>query len=234
MTTAITTMNNDKLFYLLQLAGGTFPTGGFSQSWGLETYVEEGIITDSVQLQSFLVTYLHQVLQDFEGPAYCQAHDLAAAADETGLRRLEEVLWAMKLTQETRDASVRMGKALLRISSQILEDPFLHAYYRNAPGGRISYPLAYGLLVARLQIPKQDGLRAYLFSSVNGVVQSGIKLIPLGITQAQQLLAWLHPLMEEVAAAASLPEKAELASFFPALDIASMRHEVLPTRLYMS
>lgn len=227
-------MSNNRLFYLLQLAGGTFPTGGFSQSWGLETYVEEGKITDEKELQGFLVTYLHQVLEDFEGPAYCQAYDLAMARDGAGLLQLEAVLWAMKLTQETRDASLRMGKALLRISSQMLEDPFLQNYYQKATGGRISYPLAYGLLVACLKISKEDGLRAYIFSSVNGLVQSGIKLIPLGITQAQKLLVWLHPLMEEVAAAGLSPEKAELASFFPALDIASMRHEVLPTRLYMS
>ncbi len=223
-----------KLFCLLQLAGGTFPTGGFSQSWGLETLVDECKITDEAALGSFLGAYLRQVLTDFEAPAYCRAYDLTVARDTAGLYELEALLGAMKLTRETREASLRTGKALLRISSQMLEDSFLQGYYQAAPGGKFSYPLAFGLLAALLGIDRKDGLRAYIFSSVNNLVQSGIKLIPLGITQAQTLLLRLQPMMEEAATAGMLPEKAELASFFPVLDIASMRHEVLPTRLYMS
>ena len=44
----------DNIFYLMQLAGGTFPSGGFSQSWGLETYVSEGKICDSSTFGDFL------------------------------------------------------------------------------------------------------------------------------------------------------------------------------------
>ena len=48
----------DNIFYLMQLAGGTFPSGGFSQSWGLETYVSEGKICDSSTFSNFLEVYL--------------------------------------------------------------------------------------------------------------------------------------------------------------------------------
>ena len=56
-------MGKNQLFYLMQLAGGTFPSGGFSQSWGLETYVAEGTITDSASSVSYthLDVYKRQV-----------------------------------------------------------------------------------------------------------------------------------------------------------------------------
>ena len=47
-------MNSQQLFRLLQLNGGTFPTGGFSQSWGLETYVSEGTVQDAATFRAFL------------------------------------------------------------------------------------------------------------------------------------------------------------------------------------
>ena len=231
-------MSEQQLLALLQLAGGTFPTGGFSQSWGLETYVEEKRLPGEEALREFIHGYLSQVIVEMEGPALVQAYALAAAEDADGLGQLEGVLGAMKLTRETREASWRTGKALLRLGSQLTEDAFLHDYYAGAsatPAPRhFSYPLAFGLLAARLGIPGEAALEAYIFASVNGLVQSAIKLIPLGVSQAQGLLWQLQGAMAIAARQTRAAASEELASFFPALDIASMRHEVLPTRLYMS
>ena len=51
-------MNDKQLFYLMQIAGGTFPSGGFSQSWGLETYVANGKVSDEASFKRFMETYL--------------------------------------------------------------------------------------------------------------------------------------------------------------------------------
>ena len=50
--------HNNQLFYLMQMAGGTFPSGGFSQSWGLETYVADGTVSDSTSFKEFATSYL--------------------------------------------------------------------------------------------------------------------------------------------------------------------------------
>ena len=49
-------MNDKQLFYLMQIAGGTFPSGGFSQSWGLETYVANGKGSDEAGFKRFMET----------------------------------------------------------------------------------------------------------------------------------------------------------------------------------
>ena len=50
----------DNIFYLMQLAGGTFPSGGFSQSWGLETYVSEGKYVTADNASEFIETLRFQ------------------------------------------------------------------------------------------------------------------------------------------------------------------------------
>ena len=60
--------NKNQLFYLMQIAGGTFPSGGFSQSWGLETYVSCGKVADEQSFVEFAETYLESTLALCEGP----------------------------------------------------------------------------------------------------------------------------------------------------------------------
>jgi len=230
----IITMGNEKLFHLLQLAGGTFPTGGFSQSWGLETYVSEQKITDGQQFIEFSRMYLDRVIESFEGPVYCAAYDLTTDWNEPGLLELEELVLAMKLTKETKTAGTRMGKALLRMAGEMLFDVKLKSYYEKNKDLGISYPIAFGMICARLETGKQEGLKALTFSTINSLTQSAVKLIPLGNTEAQSLMASLYPLMEECTKRALQKRIEEIENFCPGLDIASMRHEALQTRLYMS
>jgi len=42
-----TDMNRIPFFYLLQISDPLFPIGGFTQSYGLETYVQKGIVHDA-------------------------------------------------------------------------------------------------------------------------------------------------------------------------------------------
>lgn len=63
----------NQLFYLMQMAGGTFPSGGFSQSWGLETYVSQGLVTDDRTFIEFTTTYLESTITRCEGPLMREA-----------------------------------------------------------------------------------------------------------------------------------------------------------------
>lgn len=231
------TMEKNQLFSLLQFAGGTFPTGAFSQSWGLETTVATGRVTSLDDFQKYLEAYLNGVLATFEGPALCHAYELAQSGGLTDNQKLldfEEKVTAMRLTKESREASHRTGKALLRIASGMLNRKDLVDYYDNMEESGINYPVAFGLLAALLDMPKEEALAAFFFSAVNAMVQSAVKLIPLGNGEAQKLIFenyYLVGIAVEVAMAIPVEE---MYSFCPGFDLASIHHETLPTRLYMS
>lgn len=227
-------MKKEALFMILQLAGGTFPTGSFSQSWGLETYVFHEMVSDEEEFRKFLDVYIHTTLAGLEGPAVCNAYDLAMTMKLEDLKELDQQLAAMKLTKESREGCLRMGNALLRIAAQMSGDEVLSSYYAGCAGKGSSYPVAFALTTARMGLEKEDALSAFLFSSVSGLVQSGLKLIPLGNIQAQRILMDCYGMIGKAAEQALQTEWDDAFAFCPGLDIASMMHEALPTRLYMS
>lgn len=227
-------MANNQLFYLMQMAGGTFPSGGFSQSWGLETYVTKGIVTDDKSFIEFTETYLESTIARCEGPLMCEAYKLAENEDLNGLKELEELSCAVKVTKESRESSMRMGKAFMRIMSDVLDDELITAIKKQSGPVGITYPVIYGTVCGRLKIDIEEAMKAFVFSTVNGLVQCAVKLVPLGNTQAQQVLQELYPAMERAVKGSMEVPLDEISNFCPGLDIASIEHEFLNTRLYMS
>ena len=252
---------NNQLFYLMQMAGGTFPSGGFSQSWGLETYVAAGTVHDDKTFIEFTEGYLESTITRCEGPIMREAYRLAAAwtAAEAGgacelesagilgtggaeqqsgpldeLLRLEELSCAVKVTKESRESSIRMGKAFMRIMADILDDENLSRLKKLCGPDGISYPVIYGAVCGRIGVDIAEAMKAFVFSTVNALVQSAVKLVPLGNTQAQQVLLQLYPAMEASAKGSMETPVDEISNFCPGLDIASINHEFLTTRLYMS
>lgn len=227
-------MNKITQFHVLQIMGGTFPTGGFSQSWGLETYVEAGIVTSSNTLKRFLLFYLKGVVESMEGPAFVRSYDLACAKNNRGLREFDRQLTSMKLTKETREGSLRTGKAAVGLSARIMDDLFIQRYYEENHSYGINSTLAYGLILARLGVEKGQALESFVFALINGFIQSGIKLIPLGNTEGQQLFMDLMEDMVQCVILSLEKSHEDMTNFSPGLDLASMKHESLETRLYMS
>ncbi|MCF0144783.1 MAG: hypothetical protein HUJ79_06820, partial [Firmicutes bacterium] len=124
-------MNSRQLYRLLQINGGTFPTGGFSQSWGLATYVAEGIVHDYESFMGFLENFMESSIGKCEGPIIRRAWELAgemtACGTDSGsqiaaLTELEQLSVAVKVTGESRSASIRMGKAFRRVMEPIMSD----------------------------------------------------------------------------------------------------------------
>ena len=251
MATATVTenaMNSDKqLLRLLQLNGGTFPTGGFSQSWGLETYVAEGTVSDAGSFGEFLEVYLMSSIGKCEGPIIRRACELMemmkegrpSGNDESSdiaaqLRQLEQLSNAVKVTKESREAGLRMGRAFGRVIEPIAGDGAMVPLREVFGGMNISYPVLYGCVCSVLGIDIGQAMAAYVFSTANTLTQSALKLIPLGNVEAQQVLFEMDQYIEEVTRVGMETDVEKVTNFCPGIDIASLRHEELPVRLYMS
>src|SRR5262249_52735226 len=95
------------LLYLLQVANGSFPTGSFAHCYGLETLIQEGRITDARGLTDVAQLWLRYGVATSEGGAVGIAFRATRENDFTKLAALDEALTALKLTRETREASVK-------------------------------------------------------------------------------------------------------------------------------
>jgi urease accessory protein len=224
------------LLRLLQLTDSAFPTGAFAHSFGLETLVARGVVQTAAALEEFITNTLRHGLAPSDGVA-CVAAARAGAAWEDVLRRLDSRLTAMKTVTEFREASRAMGTRFLRTVTQLFSLPraltYLAAIDARTLDGHIS--LSYGLVCHDLDLPLQPAMAAWFRHYCASLVSVGVRLIPLGQTAGQALLAHLGaPILNAVELALGR-DIDTMASFAPGQELAGILHrDVLTTRLYIS
>jgi urease accessory protein len=209
-----------QLLKLLQLADSALPVGSAAHSFGLETLVaEELLAADS--LPSFLRGYLQEtgILE----AAFCRAaHRLAGA----GWIALNQQLSARKPAHETRAASLTLGRRFLQL--------FLALEGGQNPAGEAHYATAFGYASRLLGVGEELAAACYLQQTVNGMVYAGQRLMPHGQQHAARLLWELKPAILDAARAGCASDVETAAAFTPLVEIASMRHVDLGTRLFIS
>ena len=100
--------------------------------------------------------------------------------------------------------------------------------------GPVAYPVAVGVTAAGHGIALEPALSAYLHAVTANLISAGVRLIPLGQTDGQRLLAALEPTVASTAARALTTPLDQLGGAAFRADIASMRHETQYTRLFRS
>ena len=204
-----------------------FPTGGYTYSHGLEHAVEAGLVRDRATLRAWIAGILEFGAGWTDALFFCAAHRARPAEVDD----LAELAAAMKGTRELRAESLLQGKAF---------DTAVAAAWEPDGGERAldDRPLAYPIAVARAcrrhGVPLAEALPAYLQATVAGLVSAGLRLVPLGHTDGQRVLASLEEVVVGAAARARCTPFAELGSASPMVDWASMRHETQHTRLFRS
>ena len=221
---------------LLQLTNAGFPTGAFSHSYGLETYVQAGTVNDLETFRAFARAYLHQALAPTDGAAVGLVHRAVGEQAWDPVIRLDRTLTALKLSREPRAASLKTGRALLRAAVEVFRTATLERYASLVASSeaRGNLAVAFGCVTGSAGVTAEVGVLAFLASSVTSLTAVATRLIPLSATAAQRLVREFQEDITRASLYALARREDQLASSVPAIDIACMRHERLYSRLYMS
>jgi urease accessory protein len=236
-------MNTDtgaaKRFFLLQMNDALFPVGGYSHSYGLETYIYMKLVRDTATAEAYIEASLRENF--LRGDLLCAelARKYGLDGDFDAVIALERLVCASKSPSEIRGAAHKTGSRFLKTMLELLhghpgENLRRCAALLKESGTPVSRAVAYGLCCGLLSILPLDASSAFLYAQTSAMVTCCVKSVPLSQTDGQKLLAGLFARMDDLLK--ELPElgEADLYRTSPAFDIRSMQHETLYSRLYMS
>jgi urease accessory protein len=221
------------LYRLLTWLSPSFPVGGFSYSSGIEWAVEAGDIKDAASLRDWLAAVLTDGSGFCDGVFLAQAHRATEAGDHAVLRNISELAAAFVPSRERQLETSAQGRAFIEIARAAWDCDGLDQAVA-ACNGAIVYPVAVGIVSAAHAIPLVPSLHAFLHALVSNWISAGARLIPLGQTDSQRVLAALEPVVAATAGRAIAATLDDLGSATFRADLASMRHETQYTRLFRS
>ena len=221
---------------LAQLCDSALPTGAFSHSLGLETYVTEGTVSDETSFVAWMRTLLATQLTYSEGLGLRLAWAAAQADDEEGLARLDRLLVVQAVPAQVRRAGSTMGRRMLTIAVGCAGGPWLARYGALVRQGRCQgHPAIVLALVGHdLGAPVGAVVAAYLQSTVTSLTQNAVRAVPLGQDAGQRAVAAVRADVMRAVDVVARTDPAELGAACPGIEIAQMRHERQRARMFMS
>lgn len=221
------------LFRLMTWLSPSFPVGAFSYSSGIEWAIEADDITDRQTLQDWLAAILLEGAGFCDGLFLCHAWRAAEAGEGRTLGEIAELAAAFTPSRERHLETTAQGRAFVEIARSAWYCDTLDLLSSHVTGP-ITYPVAVGVLAAGHRISLSSTLHAFLHAATSNWISAGVRLIPLGQTDSQHVLAALEGAIAATAEKSLLGSLDDLGSATFRADLASMRHETQYTRLFRS
>ena len=224
-------------FFLLQVNDALFPIGGYSHSYGLETYIQKGIVHDEDSAEEFIHKRLEYNFLYNEFLAVRLGCEYAVSGDLTAISRLEEIMEAGKIPRETREASRKLGSRFIKTLSalEIPRENRVFEEYREARKGKsVHHAVAYGVFCGAAGITREEALEHFLYAQTSAMVTNCVKTIPLSQSSGQKLLSGCYPLLQKLTREVKELGEEWLGLSGPGFDLRCMQHEGLYSRIYMS
>jgi urease accessory protein len=213
----------------MALLSPAFPTGAFSYSSGLEWAVEAGDVTDASSLRAWLELIIREGSGFCDAVFFAHAYRAAAEHDRGRLRSVAELALAFAPTKEKYLETTAQGRAFADTVRAAWPIQGL-----DQVDGEIALPVAVGVACAAHAIAEKPALTCMLQAYAANLISAGVRLIPLGQTQGQRLLAQLETLVRATTERAAATSLDDLGSIALRADLASMHHETQYTRLFRS
>lgn len=224
-------------FFLLQVNDALLPIGGYSHSYGLETYIQKGIVHDEDSAEEFIHKRLEYNFLYNEFLAVRLGWEYAVRGDLTAISRLEEIMEAGKIPRETREASRKLGSRFIKTLSalEIPRENRVFEEYREARKGKsVHHAVAYGVFCGAAGITREEALEHFLYAQTSAMVTNCVKTIPLSQSSGQKLLSGCYPLLQKLTREVKELGEEWLGLSGPGFDLRCMQHEGLYSRIYMS
>lgn len=206
----------DPILTLAQWFSPAYPVGAFAYSHGLEQAIADGDVTDAASLQTWIEDVLHH------GAGLNDALFLAAAYHGPDAAPIDAHLRAFASSKERLMEADLLGRAFADITASLTGHDL----------SNLAYPVAVGRAAAVMGLPLPVTTAMFLQAFVTSLVSVGQRLIPIGQTDGQTIIAALAADCQQIARDTEGGDLSDLSATAFLSDIAAMRHETLTSRVF--
>ncbi len=226
-------LSGPALYRLMTWMSPAYPVGAFSYSSGIEWAVEAGDIASAETMRAWLTTMIRQGSVFCDAALFAHAHRATTVGDDQALAAVAALAAALAGSKERFLETTAQGQAFRDITRAAWPTPALDRL-ASAWEGPLAYPVVVAAACAGHGITLAPALDGFLHSVASNLISAGVRLVPLGQTDGQRVLAALETEIAQAAVRARNVAFDEIGSTAPRADIASMRHETQYTRLFRS
>ena len=198
----------------------SYPIGSFAYSHGLEFEIASGNITEKQEVKQ----WVEDLLKFGSGWNELVLFSLAYKSDINSLDELSNFAKALAQSKERYEETLALGRAFAKVTSKLV----------MVTGQEMPLPIVMGMCAKNEDISLEYILPLFAHNFVANLISVAVRLAPLGQTAGQQVLFELFATIEEVANKALVASIADLGTSCILADIASMKHEILKTRIFRS
>lgn len=232
---AMTALRSAPLARALQFGDSMFPIGGFAFSAGLESAIQKRVVTDAATLQAYARTAVEQAAMG-DGVALIHAHRAAAAGDLDAVVRIDELVFARKLSSETRTMTVRMGKKFAEMGAEVIAAPLLTTWRQKIENGATPgcYPVALAVNFATQQLTARDAFVVHQYGVAAMILGAALRLMKISHIDTQRILYRIDAGADADYEAAAATRLSDMAGFAPLIEILAAVHVKAHVRLFMN
>jgi len=203
-------------------ADGTFPSGTFAFSYGVEGVVALRPRWDEAALAELTATILRQRWATSDRVALVRA--FRAGGDLDDLAGIDQAVEAATFGDKAREGSRRNGASFLAAHSRLGEPTALRLRQAVRSGVCLGHiAVMQGAVWQGIGLDEKLAEMASAYGVASGVTAAMVRLGAIGALDGQKALRGSLALIEKLAAQ-PVPGDAELSSFAPFIEIAAARH----------
>jgi urease accessory protein len=211
-------------------ADGTFPSGSFAFSYGIEGAIALRPDMDASEFAQLVATIIRHRWSSFDRIALLRS--FRALGDLDAIAAVDYEVEASTLIAALRTGSRRNGVSFLASHARLQNELARHLRDAVRSGNCLGHiAVMQGAVWSALGLDEQLAQLTSGYTAASGLISAAIRLGAIGVLQGQAVLRDSLSLIEELAAE-PVPNGAEMESFLPFLDIASARHEQADLKLF--
>ena len=190
---------------------------------------------DTATLAGYARTAVEQAARG-DGIALIAAHNAATAGDFDALVSIDSLVFARKLSEETRTMTIRMGKKFTEIGLQVIDLPFLRRWCECIEAGTTPgcYPVSLAINFAVQNLSAREAFVVHQYGVAAMILSASLRLMRISHMDTQRILYDLNARVDADFQIAAKARLSDMAGYAPMTEILAAVHTKAHVRLFMS